>query len=161
MLRICFAFFILFVGATSASAQEWTLGLGTTDFGDQGQDSLALDLEYRHTPFIEKRVLSVAWGVNVALSAEGDSFIGGGIWSRWQWQNGWFIDNSIMPGFFEEGTAGNDLGSSFEIRSLLGVGYQFDNGHALSAAISHKSNASLADDNPGMNTYTLRYHFRF
>ncbi|WP_147111516.1 acyloxyacyl hydrolase [Tateyamaria sp. syn59] len=161
MTRIYIAIFVLLFSVTGAMAQEWTVGLGSTDFGDQGTDSAAFDLEYRHTPFIQKRVLSVAWGANLGLSAEGDAFIGGGIWSRWQWQSGWFIDNSIMPGLFEEGTAGNDLGSSFEIRSLLGVGYQFDNGHAISASISHKSNASLADDNPGMNVYNIRYHFRF
>ena len=161
MNRIYVAIISLLISLNAASAQEWTLGLGASDFGDQGQDSVALDLEYRHTPFVERRVLSVAWGANVGLTGEGDAFIGGGIWSRWQWNSGWFIDNSIMPGLYEEGTAGNDLGSAFEIRSLLGVGYQFDNGHAVSLALSHKSNASLAEDNPGMNVYSIRYHFKF
>ena len=161
MNRIYVAIISLLISLNAASAQEWTLGLGASDFGDQGQDSVALDLEYRHTPFVERRVLSVAWGANVGLTGEGDAFIGGGIWSRWQWNSGWFIDNSIMPGLYEEGTSGNDLGSAFEIRSLLGVGYQFDNGHAVSVALSHKSNASLADDNPGMNVYSIRYHFKF
>lgn len=161
MKRVCVAIFCFLTSLGAASAQEWTIGVGGSDFGDQGQDSVALDLEYRHTPFVERRVLSVAWGANLGLTGEGDAFIGGGIWSRWQWDSGWFIDNSIMPGLYEEGTAGNDLGSAFEIRSLLGVGYQFDNGHAISAAISHKSNASLADDNPGMNVYSIRYHFKF
>ncbi|MEX0311355.1 MAG: acyloxyacyl hydrolase [Tateyamaria sp.] len=149
------------LATTAAHAQEWVIGLGTSDYGDQGQDSIALDVEYRHTPFVEKRVMSVALGANLSLTGEGDIFIGGGIWSRWQWDSGWFIDNSIMPGLYEEGTPGNDLGSAFEIRSLLGVGYQFDNGAALSVAITHKSNASLAEDNPGMNVYTMRYHVKF
>lgn len=161
MNRIFVALVSLLLSVTAATAQEWTFGLGATDFGDQGDDSVALDLEYRHKPFVERRVMSVALGANLALTGEGDVFVGGGIWSRWQWQSGWFIDNSIMPGLYEEGTEGNDLGSAFEIRSLLGVGYQFDNGHAISAAISHKSNASLAEDNPGMNTYSIRYHFKF
>ncbi|WP_299555976.1 acyloxyacyl hydrolase [uncultured Tateyamaria sp.] len=161
MNRICIAITSLLMSTAAASAQEWTIGLGASDFGDAGQDSVALDLEYRHTPFVEKRVLSVAWGANFGVTGEGDAFVGGGIWSRWQWDSGWFIDNSIMPGLYEAGTDGNELGSGFEIRSLLGVGYQFDNGHAVSAAISHKSNASLAEDNPGMNVYSLRYHFKF
>lgn len=161
MTRICAAITSLLLMTTAASAQEWTLGLGASDFGDQGEDSAALGVEYRHTPFSEKRVLSVAWGANLEATGEGDVFVGGGIWARWQWNSGWFIDNSIMPGFYEEGTDGNDLGSAFEIRSLLGVGYQFDNGNAISAAISHKSNAGLAEDNPGMNVYSVRYHFKF
>mmetsp|Transcript_23422 Transcript_23422/g.41095 ORF Transcript_23422/g.41095 Transcript_23422/m.41095 type:complete len:165 (-) Transcript_23422:5033-5527(-) len=143
------------------SAQEWTFGLGTTDYGDAGTDSAVFELEYKHTPFVQKRVMSLSWGANASVSAEGDIFVGGGIWTRWQWQSGWFIDNSIMPGLHEEGTAGNDLGSAFEIRSLLGVGYQFDNGSAISAAFTHKSNASIATDNPGMNAYVIRYHMSF
>lgn len=161
MKPVFFIVFSLIVGITSASAQELTFGLGASDYGSGGQDSVALDLEYRHAPFLQKRVLSVAWGANLSLTGEGDAFIGGGVWSRWQWNNGWFIDNSIMPGLYEEGTFENFLGSTFQIRSLLGVGYQFDNGHAISAAITHKSNANLADVNPGMNAYSLRYHFKF
>ena len=164
MTRFCVAT-LLFVFSVFApitvSAQEWAIGVGTTDFGDQGTDSALVDIEYRHHPFLERRVMSVALAANASVSAEGDVFVGGGIWTRWQWASGWFIDISIMPGLFEAGTNGNDLGSAFEIRSLLGVGYQFDNGHAISAALTHKSNASLATDNPGMNTYTLRYHFSF
>ncbi len=161
-IRVAFCSSVLLLLTTlTANAQELTFGLGTTDYGDAGQDSVAFDLEYRHAPFLQRRVMSVALGANASVSAEGDLFVGGGIWTRWQWDSGWFIDNSIMPGLYEEGVAGNDLGSAFEIRSLLGVGYQFDNGHAISAAFSHKSNASLATDNPGMNLYTIRYHISF
>jgi len=153
---VCFV-----MSAMSAQAQEWVFGLGASDFGDAGQDSAILDVEYRYAPFVQKRVRSMAWGVNASVTGEGDLFVGGGLWTRWQWDSGWFIDNSIMPGLFEEGPSGNDLGSAFQIRSLLGVGYQFDNGSAVSLALSHKSNASLAEDNPGMNGYTIRYHLNF
>ncbi|MEL6465089.1 MAG: acyloxyacyl hydrolase [Pseudomonadota bacterium] len=161
MNRIYIALISLLLSLTAASAQELVFGLGGTDFTEEGDDSVALDLEYRHSPFLERTVLSLAFGANLGVTGEGDVFIGGGLWSRWQWQSGWFIDASVMPGLYEEGTDGNDLGSAFEIRSLLGVGYQFANGNALSAAISHKSNASLADDNPGMNVYSVRYHLKF
>lgn len=161
MKHLCSAVLLVVFTTTAGSAQEWVLGVGVSDFGDQGQDSATLDIEYRHTPFVNKRLLSVALGTNLAVTAEGDVFLGAGLWSRWQWQSGWFIDNSIMPGLFEEGTPGNSLGSAFEIRSLLGVGYQFDHGGAVSVAISHRSNASLASDNPGMNVYSVRYHRSF
>ena len=142
-------------------AQEFALGVGATDYGDQGTDGGIFALDYRHKPFRENRISSFAIGGAVSLSEEGDFFVGAGLSTRWQWDSGWFVESSVMPGLYEEGTAGNDLGSTFEIRSLLGVGYKFKNGHAVSAAISHKSNASLATDNPGMNAYTIRYHFPF
>ena len=66
-----------------------------------------------------------------------------------------------MPGLFEEGTDGNDLGLAFEVRSLAGLGYRFDSGSAISLAVSHKSNAGLGDSNPGANALLLRYHRSF
>jgi hypothetical protein len=164
MRHSCVAVFICVLAGfapATLTAQEVVFGLGTTDYGDAGTDSAKLSLEYRHTPFAQRRVASFAFGANASVSAEGDLFIGAGLWTRWQWQSGWFIDNSIMPGLYAEGTAGNDLGSAFEIRSLLGVGYRFDNGSAVSAAVVHKSNASIATDNPGANAYLVRYHVNF
>ncbi|MEO1778432.1 MAG: acyloxyacyl hydrolase [Pseudomonadota bacterium] len=151
----------LFVCLAPASAQEWVVGVGATDFRAPGEDSLALDLEYRHRPFVERRVVSLAWGAQLGLTGEGDGFVGGGLWARWQWPGGWFVDASVMPGLYGAGAAGNSLGAAVQIRSLLGVGKAFAGNTALSVAISHKSNAGLADANPGMNVYSLRYHIRF
>jgi lipid A 3-O-deacylase len=158
---IVFSFLLVFSTATPSQAQEFTFALGATDFDDTGADSAVFDIEYRHKPFVQRRVRSHALGANASVSAEGDVFIGGGMWTRWKWDSGWFIDTSLMPGLFEEGTSGNYLGSTFIIRSQWSVGYNFGNGRAVSAAVSHKSNAGLADENPGMNTYSIRYHFEF
>ena len=144
-----------------AHAQELTFALGATDYGDVGDDSVFANVEYRFRPFRQREVMSLAWGATASVSGEGDIFVGGGLWTRWEWQSGWFIDLSTMPGLYDEGTDNNDLGSAFEIRSLLGFGYQFANGGALSLAASHISNAGLADDNPGVNGFLLRYHRRF
>ena len=66
-----------------------------------------------------------------------------------------------MPGAFFEGESRNDLGSEFEIRSLIGVGYRLDNGDSISLAVTHKSNASTSSFNPGVNAVLLRYHRSF
>ncbi|MEM1007273.1 MAG: acyloxyacyl hydrolase, partial [Pseudomonadota bacterium] len=44
---------------------------------------------------------------------------------------------------------------------LLGVGYSLDNGNKISLAVTHKSNASTDDPNPGVNAFFLRYHLGF
>lgn len=147
--------------AVPVAAQEFTLGLGATDFNASGDDSAIFDFEYRHSPFFQRNRFSSAFGANASVTGEGDLFVGAGLWSRFQFENGLFLETSVMPGLYDEGTDGNDLGSAFEIRSLFGIGYKFDSGRAISAAIAHKSNASLADDNPGMNSYSIRYHFSF
>ena len=143
------------------AAQELTLGLGATDYTDVGTNSAAFEVEYRHSAFVERPVLSLALGANASVSGKGDLFAGGGLWARWHWDSGWFIDGSVMPGVYGKGKDGNDLGSTFEIRSLLGLGYSFGTGRTVSIAASHKSNASTADNNPGTNTYLIRYHFSF
>ncbi len=147
--------------AAQAQAQELAIGVGTTDYGDQGTDSFALELDYRHTPFRTWRKLSFALGATANVTGEGDYFVGIGPSTRLNWDNGWFVETRLMIGYYNAGTPGNDLGSDYQFRSLLGAGYTFENGQSVSLGLSHKSNAGLADDNPGMNSYLLRYHFPF
>ena len=161
-MKLCFATCLaVMILPVALHAQEFALGVGKADYRDAGTDGGIFALDYRHKPFRENRISSFAVGGAVSLTEEGDFFVGAGLSTRWQWDSGWFVESSVMPGLYEEGTAGNDLGSTFEIRSLLGIGYRFENGRAVSAAISHKSNAGLASDNPGVNSYTIRYHFPF
>jgi lipid A 3-O-deacylase len=75
--------------------------------------------------------------------------------------NRWFIEGSVLPGAFFEKVVENDLGSTFEIRSLLGIGYTFDSGNRLSLAVTHKSNASTASKNPGVNAVLIRFRRQF
>ena len=147
--------------AQPTTAQELTLGVSAIEFSDRGQGGAALVFEYRHQPFYQGRIVSAALGANGTATGQGDAFIGAGIWTRWQWLSGLFIDLSVMPGAYDEGIEGNDLGHTFEIRSLLGTGYQFDNGSAVSASVFHISNASLGDTNPGADGFLIRYHFEF
>ncbi|CUH89499.1 Lipid A 3-O-deacylase (PagL) [Phaeobacter sp. CECT 5382] len=145
--------------AAPALGQEIVLGAGYTDYSRAGsEDGVLLSLEYIHSPFFEKNRFSARFGGALEVVETGDAFIGGGISGNWDLNRNWFIEASVMPGAFFEGPTLNDLGSSFEIRSQLAVGKRFDNGKALSLAISHKSNASTADTNPGVNTLSLRWH---
>ncbi|XHE54338.1 acyloxyacyl hydrolase [Phaeobacter sp. BS34] len=80
---------------------------------------------------------------------------------KWHLQRGWFIETSVMPGAYAESVKLNDLGSTFEIRSAIAVGKEFATGKSLSLALTHKSNASTADINPGVNSLLLRWHVPF
>jgi len=95
------------------------------------------------------------------VDTAGDIHIGIGLIGIYDFANRWFVEGSVMPGYFSEGVDRNDLGGEFQIRSLLGVGYTLDNGNKVSLAITHKSNASTQDDNPGVNSALLRYHYAF
>lgn len=74
----------------------------------------------------------------------------------------WVIEDHfiLMPfsgfGFYNQGD-GKDLGSYFEFRSGVELGYRFDNDYQIGLSISHLSNAGISDTNPGTEVITLRF----
>lgn len=150
---------ILSAHATSAQERELAIGLGYSEFSRPGAENGALvSLDYRHRPFWEHGIFTARFGAALDVQETGDLFLGGGLAGRWDLGQSWFIDASIIPGAYFESVALNDLGSTFEIRSMIGVGHSFGNGKALSVSLSHKSNASTAAINPGVNSLHLRWH---
>lgn len=150
---------MLAASAFSASAQEVVLGAGYSDFHrEASEDGAVFSVDYLHTPFYEGQRVSARWAGGFDVQETGDVYAGIGISGTFALRNDWFIETSVMPGAYFEGKDENDLGSAFEIRSLLAVGKRLENGQAVSLAISHKSNASTADENPGVNSLTLRWH---
>lgn len=106
------------------------------------------DLDYLRGPYQPTLGASVA--------DNGAAWVGMGVKSTWWLGNsGAFAEGSLMPGFYFSGD-GPDLGSSLEFRSALGAGYEFGNGATVSLLYDHRSNADLADTNPGLETVGLR-----
>ncbi len=63
---------------------------------------------------------------------------------------------SFAPGVYTEGD-GKDLGHGLEFRSQLEIAYRFDDRARLGLSISHMSNASIGDKNPGSESLMLTY----
>ncbi len=70
--------------------------------------------------------------------------------------NRFVVTPSFAPGYYEKGN-GYDLGHELEFRSQLEFAYRFDDRSRLGLAISHMSNASIADNNPGAESAILYY----
>ncbi|MEM8631558.1 MAG: acyloxyacyl hydrolase [Pseudomonadota bacterium] len=138
------------------------LGLGYNSFSAQdGDDSGALALEIHGDPFWQWGSADFSLAGGAEITGEGDFWIGAGVSVFVPISGQWFFEASVMPGYYDPGTIGNDLGYDLEFRSLGGIGYAFENGYKLSLAIDHKSNASLGDENPGVNTVSLRVRREF
>ena len=56
------------------------------------------------------------------------------------------------------GGSGKNLGSPVEFRSMVELGYQFDNQSRFSLGYSHISNAGITTTNPGSNILSVYYH---
>ena len=66
------------------------------------------------------------------------------------------VTPSFAPGYYREGS-GLDLGHELEFRSQLEVAWRFDDRSRLGVAISHMSNTSIGDTNPGTESAMLYY----
>lgn len=161
-VKILVASLSILAGSSYVQAQTLILGAGYADFSDsQSQDQGLISLEYHHRPLYQAERFSAGLGAALSVHDNGDIHAGAGVYGVYAFNHHWFVEGSVMPGYFSEADPINDLGGSFQIRSLLAVGYAFNNGNKLSLAITHKSNASTNDVNPGVNTALLRLHRSF
>lgn len=152
----------LLTPAAPALAADFILGLGYTDFsGSSPNDNAVLGLEVQSDPL--RRFLGADWsaGAAIELHEAGGYWLGAGPAAIWRRSDDWFIEASVMPGYFEPGGSGNRLGSHFEIRSLIGVGRKLNDRLSVSVAFAHKSNAGTSSDNPGANSFLLRTRWHF
>ncbi|WP_170339911.1 acyloxyacyl hydrolase [Ruegeria arenilitoris] len=148
--------------STAAQAQSVIFGAGYADYSDSSSiDQAIFSLEYQHRPFHDATRFSAALGAALSVDEDGNTHIGAGVIGIYSFADRWFVEGSVMPGFYSEANELNDLGGSFEIRSLFGLGYTLNNGNDISLAVTHKSNASTQEENPGVNALLLRYHLNF
>lgn len=157
-LAVMASAFLALAAPTPAAAGDLVLGLGYADFNDP---AAVATLEVHSRPYW--RFAGADWSIAGAISDDdaGDFFIGVGPAGLWQLRDHWFFEASVMPGYFSEGDDANDLGSEFEIRSLLGIGRKVSEGLSLSLAVSHKSNAGTAERNPGVDELSVRLRRSF
>jgi len=63
---------------------------------------------------------------------------------------------SFAPGYYHKGDSKN-LGYDLEFRSQLEISYRLDDRSRLGLSISHMSNASIGDKNPGTENLMVTY----
>ncbi len=161
-LRLATLVGMIVIGRAPVAAQELIVGAGQTQFFDElSTDSAKVSLEYRHSPFYRRGRIDLALAAAAVAHTSGDFFLGGGLSARYAFHPKWFVEASVMPGAYWENEQTNDLGSTFEIRSQLALGYTLNSGNRISVGISHKSNASTSESNPGVNSLSARWHFTF
>ncbi len=161
-MRYLLAIVSLIFSVSTGKAQEWVIGAGYADFSDSlATDESLVVLEYHAAPFLENGRFSLGFAGAAVAHLSGDLFVGGGLAGVYQINDRWFIEGSVLPGYFRASSPQNNLGSDFEIRSLIGFGVVLDSGSRLSIALTHKSNASTAPVNPGVNGIQIRVRHRF
>ena len=72
----------------------------------------------------------------------------------------WILTPSFAAGGYDDGD-GKDLGHTIEFRSKIELAYRFRNRVRIGVGISHISNASLDDNNPGTEIVSISYAIPF
>ena len=132
-----------------------SFGVGAFDFNRQKDDGVEFRLDYRsdYKLWVFKPFLTAA-----AVS-NGMSFMGAGVLIDVYFGNRFVVTPSFAPTWWRGKTDGLDLGYAFEFRSQIEFAYRFDDRSRLGVAVSHSSNASLGDTNPGTETLLVNYSY--
>lgn len=130
-----------------------TFAVGAYDVNDDEDNTAEFRLEYRH----DEQYFYLKPFAAVAGTASGSFFAGAGVLMDIYLGRRVVVTPSFAPHLYVQGDSDKDLDYPLEFRSQLEIAYRFDNRSRLGLAISHYSNASLGDSNPGVETLSLNY----
>ena len=143
--------------AAPAAAQEaddpdfLAVGLGYFDINDD-DGAAEFRLEYRS----DKKLLFVKPFTGVMVTTDSAFYGYVGVLLDLYLGRRVVLTPSFAAGYFTNGN-GKELGSDVEFRSQIEIGYRFDDRSRLGLAISHMSNASIGDTNPGTESAMVYY----
>ncbi len=130
-----------------------SFGAGYFDFNRQKDEGASFRLEYRsdYKLWVFKPFAALDY------TTTGHGFVGAGVLMDIYFGNRFVLTPSFAPHLYWGGDKKLDLDYPLEFRSQLEAAYRFDDRSRLGLAISHYSNASLGDTNPGTEVLTLYY----
>ncbi len=157
-LPVLVVLFALLAAAAPARADDPAFLSFAAGAFDIGKDDTAAEfrVEYRH----DRRFWIFKPLAGLMATSDGGVYGYAGVGIDMFFGRRWVVTPSFAPGAYEEGS-GKDLGHTIEFRSQLEVAYRFDNRARLGLSISHMSNASIGDKNPGEESLMLNYSLPF
>lgn len=130
-----------------------SFGAGYFDWNRQKDEGGEFRLEYRS----DYKLWHIKPFVAAAGTSSGHGFVGAGILLDVFLGRRFVLTPSFAPHFYFGGNKDLDLDYPLEFRSQLEIAYRFDDRSRLGLAISHYSNASLGDTNPGTESAMIYY----
>jgi hypothetical protein len=143
------------VSFSSAHADDYlTIGAGWFDFNRSDDSSLNFSGEWRGNQlFYDLRPV-----VGVTANTDGGVYGYAGFDYDWEFMPHWAIIPGLDIGAWHQGSS-IDLGGTFEFHESMELDYKFDGGYRVGAQIAHTSNASIYENNPGVNTLMGTFSF--
>jgi len=157
-LAIVLAFAVVGVLPAPAHADDpafLTIGAGAFDFNRQKDQGAEIRIDYRS----DYKLGPFKPFVTAAGVSNGMTFLGAGVLIDVYFGRRFVVTPSFAPTWWRGKTSTLDLGYGLEFRSQIDFAYRFDDRSRLGLAISHSSNASIADTNPGTETLLVNYSY--
>ena len=132
-----------------------TFGVGAFDFNRQKDQGVEFRLDYRS----DYKLGPFKPFVTAAGVSNGMSFLGAGVLVDVYFGRRFVVTPNFAATWWRGKTSGLDLGHGLEFRSQIDFAYRYDDRSRLGLAISHSSNASIADQNPGTETLMVNYSY--
>lgn len=150
------------LAAGSALGGNAIVGVGGDDvLNETNTQSVAVNLEYHFDPWVERSSFRLNPALALHYDGDGDLWIGAGLGIEKDLNRSWFLEGSLMGGYYDAASGGTHLGNELVFRTLVGIGRRLDARRAISLSIDHKSNRDLGDINPGSETLLVRYRLAF
>ena len=130
-----------------------SVSVGWFDFNRQKDVGGEFRLEYRS----DKKWAIFKPFVTASATNHQMSFLGAGVLVDIYLGRRFVLTPSFAPTWWRGKTDTLDLGYPLEFRSQMEFSYRFNDRSRLGLAISHYSNASLGDTNPGTETASVYY----
>lgn len=144
---------MLACGKTSAQDKNYVaLSSAVFDILQQSAPSFESRIEFR----FEKIEFFAHPFSGVMTNSEGATHIYVGFYYEIPLNEYLFITPSFAPGIYA-GNGSKDLDCALEFRSQLELAFKFINGAGIGISFNHISNASLGDENPGVESLALTY----
>lgn len=144
---------LLAIPAQSDEPSHFSFSSGWFDFNDN-VDSVDFRFEYRSN---YKLLGFLKPWAGIEANSDGALYPLAGVLTDIYFGRRWVLTPSFGAGIYARHDS-KDLGSDFEFRSQLEYGYRFDDWSRLTIAVSHISNASLSNTNPGTEILSVYYH---
>ena len=139
---------------------EFTVYTGMFDFSDDGKRSTLVGFQHQNENLNRNTFLGNLSPITGALiTADNAGYIYTGIQAQYK-IGALNFTPSFTPGLYHEGN-GKDLGHLIEFKSELQISLDLTKTSELGFSYNHLSNASLAEKNPGANSYMFNFFKSF
>ena len=159
LLALCSVNFISFADE-NFSETELNVFTGMFDFSDDKQASGLFGLQHQNDELFRKSFLGKLSPITGGFLTEKNAFyLYTGAQAEYNFGS-FTLTPSFAPGYYNYGD-GKDLGSVLEFKSEVQLSLNLSDSTQFGMSYNHISNASLADKNPGANSYMINFLKQF